>query len=570
MRNIYFRFYQYARDTLNDEGSYQEDDMKTLYVGGDIVPMTGKDDRVEALLVGDDGTIVHAGSEHDARALASDAPVVDLRGKTLLPGFIDPHSHILSATTYVLTADLSDARSFADIQKTLRDFISERGLGANDVVQANSYDHNLLAEQRHPDRHVLDEVTTEIPIIITHMSGHVGSANTLTYSLAGIDASTPNPDGGKWLREEDGTPLGPWEEPAALGPLNEKVVGPRSHVDFPSLADEVQRYYTRYGVTTCQDGATLTSLADDAVACAEQGRWTMDVVSYPITLFDSDRNATIAAHSNYVSRDYRGHFRFGGIKIILDGSPQGRTAWMSEPYEVVTEDDDPSYRGYPQWENDDLVADLKDAIDRGYQVLAHCNGDAAAEQYLNCYEQALAQSSRADKMELRPVMIHCQTARSDQLKRMVNLRMIPSIFAGHTYYWGDVHLKNFGQQRGMRVAPVGEAHQLGLPFNLHTDTPIIPCDMLFTVWCAVNRVTRDGVQLAVDQKVSVFDALRGITINAAYQYFEEDRKGTLEKGKLADLVILDRNPLTVDPMEIKDIRVLATIKEGETIWEASS
>lgn len=543
--------------------------MKTLYIGGDIVPMTGKGDRVEALLI-DDGMIAFAGLESRAREIAGDAHIVDLKGKTLLPGFIDPHSHILTATTYVLTADLSSARNFTDIQRILREFIAERGLGPDDVVQANSYDHNLLAEQRHPDRHVLDEVTTDIPIIITHMSGHVGSASSLTYELAQIDASTPDPIGGKWLRDEDGIPRGPWEEPAALAPINTHVVEPRTTVDFPSLADDLQTYYTRYGVTTCQDGATLASLAEAAVTCAKRELWKIDVVSYPVTLFDSDRNETLSRHSDYVSRDYRGHFRFGGIKIILDGSPQGRTAWMRDPYEVVSKSDDPSYCGYPQWEDDALVANLKDAIDRGYQVLAHCNGDAAADQYLNCYEQALELSTRADKIDLRPVMIHCQTARSDQLKRMVDLRMIPSVFAGHIYYWGDVHLKNFGQQRGMRVSPVGEAHNLGLPFNLHTDTPIIPCDMLFTVWCAVNRVTRNGVQLADDQKVSVFDALRGITINAAYQYFEEDRKGTLEKGKLADLVILDRNPLTVDPMQIRDIRVLATIKEGKTVWEAGS
>ncbi|MDO5728648.1 MAG: amidohydrolase [Actinomycetaceae bacterium] len=543
--------------------------MKTLYVGGDIVPMTGKDDRVEALLV-QDGMIAFAGREARARSMAPDARVVDLKGKTLLPGFIDPHSHVLTATTYALTADLSDARSFTDIQQILREFIAERGLGPDDVVQANSYDHNLLAEQRHPDRHVLDEVTTEIPVIITHMSGHVGSANTLTYELAQIDASTPDPTGGKWLREEDGTPLGPWEEPAALAPINTHVVEPRTSVDFPSLVEDLQSYYTRYGVTTCQDGATLASLADEAVTCAEKGLWDIDVISYPVTLFDSDRNETLARHSDYVSRDYRGRYRFGGIKIILDGSPQGRTAWMQAPYAVVSKGDDPAYCGYPQWEDDDLITDLIDAIDRGYQVLAHCNGDAAAEQYLNCYEKALERSTRADKMDLRPVMIHCQTARRDQLERMVKLRMIPSIFAGHVYYWGDVHLKNFGEERGLRVSPVGDALDLGLPFNLHTDTPIIPCDMLFTVWCAVNRVTRDGVQLAEDQKISVFEALRGITINAAYQYFEEDRKGTVETGKLADFVILDRNPLTVDPIEIKDIRVLATIKEGKTVWEASN
>ena len=185
------------------------------------------------------------------------------------------------------------------------------------------------------------------------------------------------------------------------------------------------------------------------------------------------------------------------------------------------------------------------------------------------YKQALAESDNPDKHKLRPVMIHCQTTRRDQYQEMAEINMIPSIFTSHIWYWGDVHLKNFGPKRGGRISAVRDALDAGLHYTFHTDTPVILPNMLETVWCAVNRITRDGVQLDEDQKVGVFDALKGITVNGAYEYGEEDRKGTLEPGKLADLAILDANPLKVDPMAIRDIKVLETVKEGETVYRRS-
>ena len=163
-------------------------------------------------------------------------------------------------------------------------------------------------------------------------------------------------------------------------------------------------------------------------------------------------------------------------------------------------------------------------------------------------------------------MIHCQTMRPDQYERMAELNMVPSIFASHIWYWGDVHLKNFGPERGGRISACGDALRAGLPFTLHTDTPVLRPNLLEAAWCAVNRVTKKGVQLDEDQKIGVYDALRAITVNGAYQYGEEDRKGTLEAGKLADLAVLDRDPFAIDPADLRDVRVLATIKEGERVY----
>lgn len=168
--------------------------------------------------------------------------------------------------------------------------------------------------------------------------------------------------------------------------------------------------------------------------------------------------------------------------------------------------------------------------------------------------------------DLRPVMIHCQTVRDDQLERMATLSMIASIFVGHVWYWGDVHVKNFGPERGNHISPAKSALDRGVVVNFHQDTPVTKPDMLHSVWCAVNRISRTGNVIGEEQAVDVYDALRAVTVNAAYQYFEEDTKGSIETGKRADLVILDRSPLDVEPMDIRDIKVLETIKDGESIY----
>lgn len=197
--------------------------------------------------------------------------------------------------------------------------------------------------------------------------------------------------------------------------------------------------------------------------------------------------------------------------------------------------------------------------------MAHCNGDAASQQFIDCYKEGM-KKCESDGGDLRPVMIHCQTAREDQLEEMKKIGMLPSIFVAHTYYWGDVHLKNLGAERGNKISPVGTANKIGLKYNFHQDCPVLAPDMLKTIWCAVNRKTRKGAVIGEDERISVYDALKGVTVNAAYAYHEENEKGTLEKGKLADMVILDTNPLCCEPCDIDKINVLETIKEGETLY----
>lgn len=531
--------------------------MATIYYGGTIITMEGENDRPEALLE-DRGMIRFVGSIAEAKAAAPGARLVDLGGRCLMPGFIDPHSHITMNGQMALFADLSTCRSFDDIVEAMRAYIAENRITEKQVAVGFGYDHNFLREQAHPGKVVLDRVSKTVPVGILHVSAHMGCGNSALLALAGVDENTPDPQGGRYGRVA-GTnePDGYFEEAAtlALQGCMKKV-----KLSLRKMLDGMQKTYVEHGVTTAQDGATNKSGLLMLKAADLLGRLDIDVVAYP----QLPAGAGLFAKNAKRAGCYRGHLKLGGYKIILDGSPQGRSAWMSRPYLGGA----PDYCGYPWLENAEVLEHCRRAIREGRQILAHCNGDAASQQFLDAYEQALGESgSTAD---LRPVMIHCQTARSDQLERMVRLKMIPSIFVGHIYFWGDVHLRNFGPERGGRISPAGEALRLGLPINFHQDTPVTRPNMLHSVWAAVCRQTREGRTLDENQKTGVYDALKAITINAAYQYFEEDSKGSLKAGKRADLVILDRSPLAVEPMELKNIRVVETIKDGKCIYRVQN
>lgn len=530
--------------------------MQTLYYGGDIITMVREHEEAEAVLV-EDTRIRFVGRFEEARDLCTEDTVyIDLQGKTLMPSFIDGHSHISLYAQFASFPDVSECVSFSEIQKFLKAYLEQHRLTESDVLVAVGYDHNFLEEGTHPTRETLDAVSGQIPVFLYHSSGHMGVANTPLLRIAGLDDSAKDPEGGRYGRYEDGRLNGYAEEPAAFGPILMTAFS-RIPSDGIGQMRQVQEIYLKYGITTVQDGGTSREVFAGLSDMAKQGIFKVDVVSY--LMFDEEPEKLMEMYPELVGQ-YQNRLKIGGAKIFLDGSPQGKSAWLTRPYEG-----EESYRGYPVQTDEMVVKTSQCAIEHGYQLLAHANGDAASDQYIRCYKKALAVTGQVG-LDLRPVMIHCQTVRDDQLKQMAEIGMVPSIFVAHTYYWGDVHLKNLGSVRGAHISPVKAAKDHGLCYNFHQDCPVLPPDMMRTVWCAVNRLTRRGIKIGEDQCISVYDALRGITVHAAYAYHEEDVKGTLEAGKFADLVILERNPLKADKMELKDIAVVETIKEGEVLY----
>ena len=527
--------------------------MKMLYYGGTIHTMEA-DGPVEALLV-ENGVIAAVGTYERLHARAKDAAEIDLDGRVLLPAFIDAHSHFSGAAYAMLQAPLGEAVNFDEIEQALTRFIADNHVPAGQWVVGKGYDQNALAEQQHPTREVLDRVSDRHPIMLVHQSGHMGVFNTLALEQLGVTSDTPAPEGGV-IGKENGRLTGYMEENAFLQ-YQQKVPAP----DLADLLDacrRAQQLYASYGIATVQEGMMPESLTGLYQALLAHRLLELDVVAYPgVDVLDEICDAFPEA-----VRRYDRHFKLGGCKMFLDGSPQGRTAWLRAPYMDAPD----GYCGYPTMTDEALRQALTTAYRSGMQPLAHCNGDAAAAQYLAAI--ASVERERSDFRELRPVMIHAQLLAPDQMDEVARLGVIPSFFIAHIHQWGDVHIRNVGMERASRISAARAALARGIPFTFHQDTPVLPPDMLHTIWCATERVTKDGVTLGEDERISVIDALRAVTVNAARQYFEEARKGSLRPGKTADLVLLDADPLAVSTDRLRDIRVLETVKAGETIFRA--
>lgn len=529
--------------------------MSVLYYNGTILTMDEECPKVQAVLV-EKGKIKKIGSNEAVLACkGEDTVCIDLGKKTMLPGFMDGHSHFAGLATSLSQCDLSGAQNLEELVRLLQDFIRENAIPEGQWVTGTNYDHNFLQEKRHPDKFLLDAVSTKHPLVIIHASSHMGVANSLGLKLQGIDADTQDPAGGHYGRVPGfNEPDGYMEENA--------FVQFRNAMPMPALDDilalfkKAQNIYASYGITTIQEGMVTEPLFQILRYAKEKQTLYLDLVGY----LDLENCMELLLQEAGQQKKYCNHFRIGGCKIFLDGSPQGRTAWMQKPYADAKD----GYCGYPNKEDEQLYQLILAAVRNGQQLLAHCNGDAAAEQYITQFERVMA--DHPEYSTCRPVMIHAQLVQKKQLKRMKKLKMMPSFFVAHTYYWGDIHIQNFGMERAQNISPAGEALRLGLPFTFHQDSPVLPPDVFQTIWCAAKRVTKTGVQLSQEQSISVFDALKAATVYAAYQYGEEADKGTIAEGKCADLIILDKNPLEVSLEEVKKIKVLETIKDGVCIY----
>lgn len=543
----------------------QKIDKATVYYNGDILTMVGESPNYVEALVEKEGKIVFAGSSSEAMKIAGMGHnMIDLKGNTLVPGFIDGHCHFANFGGQAIGAQLlaSPDANVDDLEmliSVLKKWNTPENRALTGWIFGTGFDDSVLKEKRFPTKHDLDQVSTEFPIMIVHISGHFAVVNSKGLEKLGINANTKNPEGGLIRREKNSNePNGVLEELAAI-PFMLEAIAPKSEEALIKFFDAGQDMALSYGYTTAQEGRAMQN-QEMLVAMAEMNKYKIDVISYIDYMFvDKHMN------SKWNSKNYINNFRIGGMKVTLDGSPQGRTAWRTEPYLIPPEGMPHDYSGYPAIPNDSVLSSIfEKGFINNWQILTHTNGDAAVDQLIRTMKPL---KEKYGNNERRDVIIHGQYIREDQLDRAKEMKMITSLFPLHTFYWGDWHKELIGDSLVQKISPVQTAISKGLDVTIHTDAPVALPNLMRVVWTAVARKSRSNKIIGPDERLTPYQALKAITIWSAYQHYEEDKKGSLENGKLADLVILDNNPLKVNVDDIKEIKVLKTIKEGKVVFE---
>ncbi len=540
----------------------------TVYQNGSILTMAGKQPNyVEALAV-KDGKIVFVGARRDVeRLVGPNTRSVDLGGKLLLPGFIDAHSHYINSLLVANQCKLyappsGPGKDVPSILAELRAYADSRKIAKGEFIFGYGYDDTVMPNGRLLNRDDLDAAFPDNPVRIDHVSMHGAVLNSQALNKYGISAATKTPPGGVIVRKP-GTeePWGLIMETAFL-PIVEKSepMTAQQEIDWSRAG---QLLYAEAGVTTAHEGASHAPQIKTIQRASEAGANIIDIIAYP---FITDVDNVLAEIPLTAWGQYKNRFKIGGVKITLDGSPQGRTAFFTTPYLTGGPGGEQNWKGEPTFPQDLANKMVKRVYDMNVPLNVHCNGDAAIDAFLQAYEFARAGDF---SKPWNVTTIHTQFMRKDHIPKFVRYQIRPSFYTLHTFYFADAHLANRGKEQAMYISPMRDAIDAGLHPSNHTDFVVAPIDQMTMLWSAVNRISRGGASIGPDQRVSAYEGLQTMTVWGAEQYGEQSTKGTLEVGKLADLVVLDRDPLKVDPMEIKDIKVVETIKEGATVYPAN-
>jgi hypothetical protein len=536
-----------------------------IYFGGDIITVSDAQPKVEAIAV-KDGKILALGTqaeiEKNNRGAAT--KLVDLMGKTLMPSFIDAHSHYINSLTVANQAQVyappsGPGKDVDSIVATIKEFVENHDVQPGELVMAYGYDDTVMPGGRLLNRDDLDKAFPDNPVRVDHVSMHGTVMNSLALKKYGYSADTVTPPGGVIVREE-GTnePYGLIMESAFLQAMEQTESMTRAQEIAATEAG--QMLYAKAGITTVHEGATHLANFETIKRASDAGVNIIDVIAYP---FVTDVDKILAQYPLEKWGEYSNRLKVGGVKITIDGSPQGRTARFTTPYLTGGPAGENDWTGELTFPQDTINNMVKKVYDLGVPLNLHANGDGAIDAFFEAHEFAAA----GDLSKERNItMIHAQFTRKDQFAKYLEYKIRPSFYTLHTYYFAEAHIANRGKEQAMYISPMRDAIDAGLRPTNHTDFVVAPLDQMFMLWSAVNRISRGGINIGPDQRVTPLEGLKAMTIWVAEQYGEQDSKGSIEPGKLADLVILSRNPLTVEPMQIKDIEIIETIKEGQTIY----
>lgn len=544
----------------NQEGSSK------LFFNGDILTMDTSVPEYADAIVEKDGNIVFVGNLNEAKSQFKNSKEIDLKGKTLLPGFIDPHSHFGMISNSMGQVDLNpppvgNVSNISDVLESMKSYKAEQNIPDGEWIFGWGYDESQLSEKRHPNNKELDNVLPNNPVYLAHTSGHMGVANSMALSKMGVNSDSKNPEGGSIDRYPNSTePNGLVQETAMYPFVGNmlQILGTKKGEFF----NQTQDYYAQNGVTTAHDGMISRTDIPFYQTQADSGNFKIDIIALAgYSELDENLNDPSIDWKNY-----NNGFKVQGTKIVADGSPQGKTAFFTEPFLTPVPGCAESCVGLPSLSQSTLNSIFESAYAKDNQLFIHSNGDATIDMVIEAHEYASTKLNQPLDKDRRTIIIHSQFVRPDQLDTYVKYNMEPSYFTNHAFFWGDVHVENLGEERAYFLSPIATSDKLGLKYTNHSDATVTPINPLFTVWSAVNRESRTGQIIGENEKATPYQALKAITIHAAYEFFEEDSKGSLSEGKIADFVILDKNPLKVNPNEIKDIKVVETIKDGVSVY----
>jgi predicted amidohydrolase YtcJ len=539
---------------------------QTLYFGGDIITMQGDTPQYAEAVIERDGKIIYVGDKASAvNNFAGKTTEVNLQGKTLLPGFVDPHGHFMSAlmmTQQVNVAQppVGNATNIPKIIAALKAYQVENKVEKGGWLVGWGYDQDLIDEKRHITKLDLDGAFPDHKVLIIHVSMHGAVLNSQALKWANIDANTKTPEGGIIARlPNSNEPAGLVMEMSYI-PIMDKMPQP-SEEKMLELMAKAQAQYTSNGYTHAVEGFTHTKDIDFLMKAAEQNKLVIDIASLPaFTEMDQWFN-----NPKYKFGEYNNKFKIHACKITLDGSPQGKTALVSKPYLTGGPAGEKDWYGNASISQEQLDAITKKMFDANIPLQIHANGDGAIDMMVKTVENAgiTAEDDR------RTVIVHSQFQRPEHLPKYVELGLLPSYFTLHTFFWGDVHIKNIGKKQADFISPMKAAKEHGIITSNHSDFNVTPLNPFFIMWSSMARETRSGDILGADQRVDAYTALQALTTGPAYQFFEENRKGMIKKGLLADFVVLENNPLKQGVDSIKNNRVVSTIKEGKVVYSAS-
>jgi predicted amidohydrolase YtcJ len=516
--------------------------------------ITVQDDmpKAQAVLVGGN-RILSVGSSNEIKKEAGNACIIDLEGKTLIPGLIEPHGHFSDwAVCRFLEARVDLSRSIDEAKEAV--LKKKKDLPVGSWIRGYGFDHTKCREHQHLTRYDLDEAAPNQPVFIFHNSGHCGYANSQALKIAGIDKNTPQPRDGVIEHDEKGEPTGVLLEPGAT----DLVVGKIPPYDTTQNKIAFKKGFDallKKGICASHDAAVGWGKNCAQIMAGyhelEQENDLWGRVYLTIMEYDFRKLTEKGIGTGFGSDK----LRLGGVKFIQDGSYMVQTAVLTQGYHAVS------------GENAKLLIE-QDLLNeqtfwhhsRGNQLAIHAAGDGAIDSALIAIENCMSRKPK----DLRHHIIHAQTARVDQLRRFKELGIVANFYMSHIWHWGDAHYDLYlGPERSQGLNPVGDAQRLGVHYVLHTDFPVVEPEPFKSIYCATERKTPQGRVLGVKQKISRLQALRAWTLTGAYSSFEEQTRGSIKSGKLADLVILDRDMLTVSGEDLLETKVLGTVFDGQ-------